>query len=53
MNLAITRMMVMNPRTKIVMWVLFAVGALVLASCGNDGGGMWQGGGDSEPSWRG
>lgn len=38
-------------RMRLALWAVLFVAALVLASCGNDGG-MYQGGGDSEPGWR-
>lgn len=34
-------------------WLLISAAVLgVAASCGDSGGGMWQGGSDSEPGWR-
>jgi len=40
---------------KIVLaWLIITIAVLgVVASCDNSGGGgMWQGGNDSEPGWR-
>lgn len=53
-RLAILRhTVILNPKMKIAFWAVIALVALVAASCGDQsGGGMWQGGGDSTPSWR-
>jgi len=49
----IARMMITKRLLALAMLAVLALG--VLASCDNSGGGrggMWQGGGDSAPSWR-
>lgn len=37
----------------VAVWALIVLATLlVTASCDDSGGGMWQGGSDSEPGWR-
>ena len=49
----IARTVITRPlMTKIMFWAVITVLALVAAACGGGAGGMWQGGGDSTPSWR-
>lgn len=53
MTRTLTRLIVTRPfLMKVLFWATITMLALLAASCGDNGGGMWQGGGDSEPSWR-
>lgn len=49
----LTRMLFTRKFAKIVLaWLIITVAVLgVCADCGGEGG-MYQGGGDSEPGWR-
>jgi hypothetical protein len=38
-------------RARAVLMILALIGAVLLASCGSDGG-MYQGGNDDSPHWR-
>ncbi len=50
----LTRMLFTRKFAKIVLtWLIITVSVLgVCAECQKNEGGMWQGGGDSEPGWR-
>lgn len=40
-------------RMRAVLILVLMLSALILGACDNSGGsGLWQGGGDSAPSWR-